>query len=54
MNSCCDKNLVWVNKYSDLDVPMVDNQGKPNGEYANVDVNFYVCKVCNAVKAIAD
>ena len=54
MADCCKDNMVWVNKYSDLDAPAVDLQGKPNGDYFYVDVNLYVCKVCGKVKAVAD
>jgi len=54
MRDCCEGNMVWVQKYSDLDVPQVDQQGKPTGEVEYVDVDFYRCKFCGTVRAEAE
>ena len=54
MKDCCKGNMVWVNKYLDLDVPKIDQQGKLIGGYSHVDINLWVCRFCGYVKASAD
>jgi hypothetical protein len=49
MKDCCKKNMVWVEKHSDLTVPTADGL---DIEY--VDINFFRCKVCGYVRADAD
>ena len=50
----CKHQMIWVNKYSDLDVPEVNQDGTVTNEIEWVDVNFYRCKLCGFVRADAD
>jgi len=45
--------MVWANKFSDLEVPQIDQEGKLTGEYQYVDINLWVCRFCGYVKAEA-
>ena len=52
-NHCCESGMTWVTKHSDLVVPEVEQDGKPNGDSEYVDVNFYRCRFCGGVRAVA-
>lgn len=45
----CDHKMVWVQKYSDLEVPELGDDGVPTNEIEYVDVNFYRCSLCGLI-----
>lgn len=50
IRDCCETGLVWVEKKPDIAIPTIGQDGKEDGDYENVDLNFYRCRFCGAIQ----